>query len=111
MTASLEILRSSASTWGGLTGLRALPTVSTYIDTSVCMSCQICVEVCPFDAIKMDVEYELSTSDRFSALLLRKERVAKSSTYYRKIHPAEAAEVDARLGAEKAKTVAAAKPG
>ena len=34
------------------------------IDTSVCMSCQICVEVCPFDAIKMDVEYELSTADR-----------------------------------------------
>ena len=40
------------------------------IDTSVCMSCQICVEVCPFDAIKMDVEYELSTGDRFGGLLL-----------------------------------------
>jgi NADH-quinone oxidoreductase subunit I len=24
------------------------------IDISVCMSCQICVEVCPFEAIKMD---------------------------------------------------------
>src|SRR6202041_3976326 len=24
------------------------------IDVSVCMSCQICVEVCPFDAIRMD---------------------------------------------------------
>ena len=24
------------------------------IDLSVCMSCQICVEVCPFEAIKMD---------------------------------------------------------
>jgi NADH-quinone oxidoreductase subunit I len=81
------------------------------IDTSVCMSCQICVEVCPFDAIKMDVEYELSTSDRFNALLLRKEQLAKSNTYYRKIHPAEAAEVDSRLGAEKAKATGAAKPG
>ncbi|MGZ8899676.1 MAG: 4Fe-4S dicluster domain-containing protein, partial [Limisphaerales bacterium] len=30
------------------------------IDISVCMSCQICVEVCPFDAIKMDQVYELS---------------------------------------------------
>jgi NADH-quinone oxidoreductase subunit I len=79
------------------------------IDTSVCMSCQICVEVCPFDAIKMDVEYELSTSDRFGALLLRKEQLAKSNEYYRKIHPAEAAEVDARLGAEKAKGEAKAK--
>ena len=79
------------------------------IDTSVCMSCQICVEVCPFDAIKMDVEYELSTGDRFDGLLLRKQQLAKSNDYYRKIHPAEAAEVDARLGAEKAKAAAKAK--
>jgi NADH-quinone oxidoreductase subunit I len=79
------------------------------IDTSVCMSCQICVEVCPFDAIKMDVEYELSTGDRFGTLLLRKAQLAKSNEYYRKIHPAEAAEVDARLGIEKAKADAKAK--
>jgi NADH-quinone oxidoreductase subunit I len=79
------------------------------IDTSVCMSCQICVEVCPFDAIKMDVEYELSTGDRFDGLLLRKQQLAKSNDYYGKIHPAEAAEVDARLGAEKAKAAAKAK--
>jgi NADH-quinone oxidoreductase subunit I len=79
------------------------------IDISVCMSCQICVEVCPFDAIKMDVEYELSTGDRFDALLLRKAQLAKSNDYYRKLHPAEAAEVDARLGAEKAKAEAKAK--
>jgi len=79
------------------------------IDTSVCMSCQICVEVCPFDAIKMDVEYELSTGDRFGGLLIRKQQLAKPNDYYRKIHPAEAAEVDARLGAEKAKAEAKAK--
>ena len=41
------------------------------IDISVCMSCQICVEVCPFEAIKMDNEFELSTDDRFGGLLLR----------------------------------------
>jgi len=76
------------------------------IDTSVCMSCQICVEVCPFDAIKMDVEYELSTSDRFDSLLLRKDQLAKPNEYFHKIHPAEAAEVDGRLGAEKAKAAA-----
>ena len=80
------------------------------IDVSVCMSCQICVEVCPFDAIKMDVEYELSTSDRFGALLLRKDQLAKPNEYYQKIHPAEAAEVDARLQASKPKPEPKPKP-
>jgi NADH-quinone oxidoreductase subunit I len=79
------------------------------IDISVCMSCQICVEVCPFDAIKMGVEFELSTSDRFGQLLLRKLDLAKSNTYYHQIHSAEAAEVDGRLAAEKAKAEAKAR--
>ncbi len=71
------------------------------IDTSVCMSCQICVEVCPFDAIKMDQVYEIATTDRFSALLLNREQLAKPNSYYHEIHPTEAAEVDARLAAER----------
>ena len=82
------------------------------IDISVCMSCQICVEVCPFDAIKMDNEYELATDDRFGGLLLDRKELAKSNEYYHKVHPTEAAEVDARLAAEreqaKAKAAAAA---
>src|SRR6266436_2654631 len=79
------------------------------IDVSVCMSCQICVEVCPFDAIKMDTEFELSHTDRFGGLLLNKHQLAKSNEAYHKIHPTEAAEVDARLAAEKAKAEAKAK--
>lgn len=85
------------------------------IDVSVCMSCQICVEVCPFDAIKMDQVFEIATADRFTDLLLRREQLAKPNDYYHQIHPSEAAEVDARLLAErkaaeeKAKAAAAAK--
>src|SRR5882724_4003266 len=79
------------------------------IDVSVCMSCQICVEVCPFEAIKMDTEFELGSSDRFGGLLLDKHELAKSNDYYRKIHPTEASDVDARLAAEKAKIEAKAK--
>ena len=79
------------------------------IDVSVCMSCQICVEVCPFDAIKMDTDFELSHTDRFGGLLLNKHQLAKSNQAYHKIHPTEAAEVDARLAAEKAKAEAKAK--
>jgi NADH-quinone oxidoreductase subunit I len=73
------------------------------------MSCQICVEVCPFDAIKMDVEYEMSTADRFDGLLLKKQQLAKPNHYYHRIHPTEATEVDSRLAAEKAKADAKAR--
>jgi NADH-quinone oxidoreductase subunit I len=79
------------------------------IDISVCMSCQICVEVCPFEAIKMDTEFELSTTDRFGGLLYDREQLSKSNEHYHKIHPTEAAEVDARLAEEKAKVEAKAK--
>ena len=79
------------------------------IDISVCMSCQICVEVCPFEAIKMNTEFELSTRDRFGGLLLTREQLAKPNEYYKKIHPAEAAAVDAKLAAEKVRIDAKAK--
>jgi NADH-quinone oxidoreductase subunit I len=80
------------------------------IDISVCMSCQICVEVCPFEAIKMDKDFELSRRERFDALLMDKNDLAKSNTYYHKIHPIEAADVDAKL-AEAAEAAAKKKAG
>src|SRR6476619_174997 len=76
------------------------------IDISVCMSCQICVEVCPFEAIKMDQVYELSRRERFDALLMRKSDLAKSNEYFHGIHPTEAAEVDANLAAAAAEAEA-----
>jgi NADH-quinone oxidoreductase subunit I len=79
------------------------------IDISVCMSCQICVEVCPFEAIKMDTEFELSATDRFCGLLMDRQQLAKSNEHYHKIHPTEAAGVDARLAEEKVRTDAKSK--
>ncbi|MCX6887394.1 MAG: 4Fe-4S dicluster domain-containing protein [Verrucomicrobia bacterium] len=79
------------------------------IDISVCMSCQICVEVCPFDAIKMDVEVDFSTGDRFGGLLMNKQRLAKPNSYFHKIHPSDASEVDGRLAADRLKAQAKAK--
>lgn len=78
------------------------------IDISVCMSCQICVEVCPFEAIKMDKVYELSRRERFDALLMRKDDLAKSNIYYHHIHPREAEAVDSALAAAAAKKKPAA---
>ena len=72
------------------------------IDTSVCMSCQICVEVCPFDAIKMDHVFAIAATDRFTGLLLNREELSKPNSYFHEIRPDEAAEVDARLAAERA---------
>ena len=76
------------------------PTVFA-IDTAVCMSCQLCVEVCPFDAIKMDHVFEIAATNRFSGLLLNREELAKPNSYFHQIQPTDAAEVDARLGAER----------
>jgi NADH-quinone oxidoreductase subunit I len=80
------------------------------IDTSVCMSCQICVEVCPFDAIKMDQVFEIAATDRFSGLLLDRDALAKPNTYYHRLHPIDAAEVDDRLATARKAAAAKAAP-
>jgi len=79
------------------------------IDISVCMSCGICAEACPFESIKMDTEFELSTSNRFGGLLLHKEQLARSNAHYHQIHPTDAAASDAVLAQELAKARAKAK--
>ncbi|MGA3178857.1 MAG: 4Fe-4S dicluster domain-containing protein [Verrucomicrobiota bacterium] len=71
------------------------------IDAMVCMSCGVCVEVCPFDSIKMDRVFELAQDRR--ALVLHKMNLAKSNQYYREIHPTEAAAVDAARDEEQRK--------
>ena len=47
-----------------------------YIDVDICMNCGFCAEYCPFDAIKMDHDYELSVYDR-----LRKNIYDKTKSY------------------------------
>ena len=78
------------------------------IDVSICMSCRICVDVCPFDAIEMDNQFELSDTDRFGHMVYNKQKLLRSNEYFQKIKPTEAATVDARLAAKAAK--AAPKP-
>lgn len=80
------------------------------IDISVCMQCQICVEVCPFEAIKMDNDYEKSEYGRFDELVEHLPDLLKSNEYYHKIKPTEAAAVDAKLKAEADKKAKKAAP-
>ena len=83
------------------------------IDVSVCMSCGICVEVCPFEAIKMDQVYELGHADRFLGLLKTKTDLLKSAQYHESIRPAEAREAREALAqaeAERRRKQQQAKP-
>ena len=43
---SLQIRRSSASLWGEETGIRKLPVLSKYIDTTTCIGCKACEVAC-----------------------------------------------------------------
>ena len=80
------------------------------IDTSICMSCRICVDVCPFDAIEMDNDYELSAGDRYAHMLFDLKKLLKPNEYFQKIKPEEAATVDERMAAKQAKAAAKAQP-
>jgi NADH-quinone oxidoreductase subunit I len=57
----------------------------------------------------MDHEFEIATTDRFMDLILNREKLAKPNSYFHKIHPTDAAEVDARLNEAKEKAEAKAK--
>jgi len=70
------------------------------IDLSVCMSCGICEEVCPFDAIFMDHQFELSAHDRMESLNYHQEKLLKPNSYLHKIRPTDGARIDAKLKAK-----------
>ena len=62
------------------------------IEYDACMSCGFCAEVCPFDSIKMDHQFELSTNDRPS-LTIDKAGLSRPISYYVEIAPTLWAEV------------------
>jgi NADH-quinone oxidoreductase subunit I len=78
------------------------------IDLNACMSCQICVEVCPFESIKMDSAFEYSSFEHVESLVLHKSDLAKPNSYYHDIKPTEATAVDANLEVERQRKAEAA---
>jgi len=71
-----------------------------FIDASICMSCGFCAEFCPFDAIKMDHDYEIAVYDRKS-LLFDVDKLHKPASYHAEIHPT-AWKIEEEARAEKA---------
>ena len=51
------------------------------------MNCGLCAEFCPFDAIKMDHDYEIAVYDRHSNNIYDKEKLSKPVSYYAGIRP------------------------
>ncbi len=75
-----------------------------FIDIDICMNCGFCAEFCPFDAIKMDHDYELSVYDRHAKNIRDKEMLSKPVSYYAQIRPVNyGREEKARAEAEAAK--------
>lgn len=60
-----------------------------FIDVAVCMSCSFCVEFCPFDAIKMDHDYELAVYDRYPQLVYDKAELTVPVEYYAALWPTQ----------------------
>lgn len=75
-----------------------------YIDAAVCMSCSFCVEFCPFDAIKMNHDYELAVFDRYPHLVYDMAELTVPIEYYAALWPEQyAAEEDKRRKDEEEK--------
>ncbi len=72
-----------------------------YIDVAVCMSCSFCTEFCPFDAIKMNHDYELAVYDRYPQLVYDKEELTVPLEYYAALWPTQFGEEQARRAQEK----------
>lgn len=71
-----------------------------YIDAAVCMSCSFCVEFCPFDAIKMNHDYELAVYDRYPHLVYDKAELTVPIEYYAALWPTQFGEEE-RIRLEK----------
>jgi NADH-quinone oxidoreductase subunit I len=66
-----------------------------YIDAAVCMSCSFCTEFCPFDAIKMNHDFELAAYDRYPQLVYDKAELTVPVEYYAALWPSQYAEEEA----------------
>jgi NADH-quinone oxidoreductase subunit I len=97
------ITRSTDATTG-----RPIPDPAEFfIDADICMNCGLCAEFCPFDAIKMDHDYELAS---FGRDIYDKARLSKPMKYYENIRPANAARENTARAVKQAARPGAVQP-
>jgi NADH-quinone oxidoreductase subunit I len=60
-----------------------------WIDAVICMSCGYCAEFCPFDAIKMNHEHEIPTTNRDKDMFYDLEKLLVPVEYYAELHPTD----------------------
>jgi NADH-quinone oxidoreductase subunit I len=66
------------------------------------MNCGLCSEFCPFNAIKMDHDYEISVFNRLEHNIFDKDELGKPLSYYATIRPSNVAEEEqAKVKAKK----------
>jgi NADH-quinone oxidoreductase subunit I len=65
-----------------------------YIDVDVCMNCGLCAEHSPFDAIKMDHDYEIAAYN-LNENIYDLEKLLKPQSYYASIRPVNYAREEA----------------
>jgi len=89
-----------------VTGKPVATPAEFYIDVDICMNCGMCAEYCPFDAIKMDHNFDIASYGRSVHNL---EKLLKPAAYYAEIRPLNyKAEEDERKAKEAAKAAKAA---
>jgi NADH-quinone oxidoreductase subunit I len=84
-----------------VTGRPAPSPAKFYIDVDICMNCGFCAEFCPFDAIKMDHNYEIATTNRHENNIFDIVKLSRPVSYYASIRPMNNAREEAAR-AEKA---------
>ena len=47
------------------------------------MNCGLCAEFCPFDAIKMDHDFEMAMYDRLEGNIFDKEKLSTKTTFWK----------------------------
>ena len=94
----ISIVRSSDP----VTGKPVASPAEFYIDVDICMNCGFCAEFCPFDAIRMDHDYEVASVDRIAHHIFDLNRLLKPASYYASIRPTNAAREDEARAAKAA---------